>query len=153
MILFVNACVRKDSRTDRLARHLLKKLEGPVTELRLGEVSFPTADENFLARRDALLAEGKLEDPFFEPARQFAEADTIVIAAPYWDLSFPAVLKRYLEQINVVGITFRYTPAGVPEGLCRAKELIYVTTAGGDFVPDEYGFGYVRALAISFYGI
>ena len=89
----------------------------------------------------------------FELARQFAEADTIVIAAPYWDFSFPVVLKQYFEQINILGITFRYTPAGVPEGLCRAQNLTYITTAGGNIVPEEYGFGYVRALAQNFYGI
>ena len=89
----------------------------------------------------------------FTLARQFAAADEIVIAAPYWDLSFPAVLKQYIEQINVVGITFRYTPEGIPEGLCRASRLTYVMTAGGEFVPEEYGFGYMKALAESFYGI
>ena len=36
----------------------------------------------------------------------------IVIAAPYWDLSFPAVLKTYLEQINVLGVTFDYSDDG-----------------------------------------
>ena len=59
----------------------------------------------------------------FELARQFAAADQIVIAAPYWDLSFPAALKQYFEQINVLGITFAYTPEGVPKGLCRARKL------------------------------
>ena len=33
------------------------------------------------------------------------------------------------------------------------KKLYYVMTAGGTFVPEEYGFGYVRTLARSFYGI
>ena len=28
-----------------------------------------------------------------------------------------------------------------------------MTTAGGLFVPEEYGFGYVKTLAQSFYGI
>ena len=46
-----------------------------------------------------------------------------------------------------------YTPEGYPEGLCRAKKLTYITTAGGEFFPEEYGFGYVRALAQNFYGI
>ena len=89
----------------------------------------------------------------FALARQFAAADAIVIAAPFWDLSFPAALKAYLEQINVVGVTFRYTPEGVPEGLCRARKLYYVTTVGGDFFPEAFGFGYVEALAKNFYGI
>lgn len=89
----------------------------------------------------------------FSLANQFAAADQIVIAAPHWDLSFPAMLKQYFEHINVVGVTFIYTPEGEPEGLCKAKELIYVSTAGGNFVPEEYGFGYTKALAQSYYGI
>ena len=76
-----------------------------------------------------------------------------MIAAPYWDLSFPSALKQYLEQISVVGITFRYSEDGVPIGLCRAKRLIYVTTADGYYVPEEFGYGYVKALAQNYYGI
>ena len=153
MILFVNACVRRESRTKRLADCLLTAIGAPVTELRLADCVFPAADEAFLQKRDRLIGERAFGDPLFAHARQFAEADEIVIAAPFWDLSFPAVLKSYFEQINVVGITFRYTADGVPEGLCRADRLIYVTTAGGDFLPESYGFGYVKALAQSFYGI
>ena len=153
MVLFVNPCVRGDSRTKRLADCLLSKIGRPVTELRLEEQRFPPVDEDFLRERDRMIAEGTLEAPVFEMARQFALADEIVIAAPYWDLSFPAVLKQYLEQINVVGVTFRYTPEGIPEGLCRAKKLYYVMTAGGLYCPEEYGYGYVKALAQSFYGI
>jgi len=100
-----------------------------------------------------LLSKGDLQNPLFDLARQFAEAETIVIAAPYWDLSFPAMLKQYLEQINVVGITFKYTEEGIPVGLCSARRLFYVTTAGGNYVPEDYGFSYVKALAQNYYGI
>ena len=153
MILFINACVRKRSRTKQLADHLLEELDEPFTEVRLEEVRFPVVNEAFLNRRDRLLRKGNLGDPMFDLARQFAEADDIVIAAPFWDLSFPAMLKQYFEQINVTGITFDYTPEGVPQGLCRAKSLTFITTAGGEFVPEEYGFGYVEALARNYYGI
>ena len=153
MILFIDACVRENSRTRRLAQCLLKTLGGQYEHLRLEDCGFPAADEKFLEKRDRLLSEGKYEDSMFRYAVEFSQADEIVIAAPFWDLSFPAILKTYLEQINAVGITFRYTPEGVPEGLCRAKKLWYVTTAGGEFCPESYGFGYVRALAESFYGI
>ena len=153
MILYINACVRKQSRTKKLADKLIRKMDGEVERVDLESVSFPTVDEAFLKKRDRLLASGKYNDPLFDMARQFASADQIVIAAPFWDLSFPAVLKQYFEQINVLGITFMYTPEGVPKGLCRAKKLYYVMTTGGMFVPEEYGFGYVRMLARSFYGI
>ena len=163
MILFINACVRRESRTKILADRLLARLkedaehnsdnDNCVEELRLEDMAFPVADEAFLHKRDALLAAGELNDPLFAPARQFASADTIVIAAPYWDLSFPAALKQYIEQVNVVGITFEYTPEGFPRGLCRAKKLYYVMTAGGTYVPEEFGYGYVKALSQNFYGI
>ena len=153
MILFVNACSRKGSRTAWLAERFLLKLNEPYDEIRLYDTEFPSVDEEYLTRRDRLISEGKFDDPLFDAARQFAEADGIVIAAPFWDLSFPAVLKQYLEQINAVGVTFYYTPEGVPSGLCRAERLTYITTAGGEFVPDEYGFGYVKALAQNFWGI
>ncbi len=44
------------------------------------------------------------------------------------------------EHINVVGMTFDYSADGVPIGLCKAKKLYYITTSGGDFAPDEYGY-------------
>ena len=47
MILFINACVRDESRTKRLAGVLLSKLEGDIEEIDLGKVSFPVADEAY----------------------------------------------------------------------------------------------------------
>ena len=152
-ILYINACVRKESRTQWLAQKLLSRLNGPYEELRLEELAFPVSNEDFLKTRDRLIASGDFQHPLFDLARRFAQADTIVIAAPYWDLSFPAMLKQYLEQISVTGITFRYTEQGMPVGLCRAKRLFYVTTAGGCYVPEDFGFGYIRALAQNLYGI
>ena len=153
MVLYVNACVREESRTKRLAEHLLGKLGEPVEEVKLSEISFPVADEAFLFKRDLLMKVGDYDDPLFSLARQFAGAEKIVIAAPYWDLSFPASLKQYIEQINVLGVTFEYSPEGIPKGLCKADRLYYVMTAGGSFAPEEFGYGYLKALAENYYGI
>ena len=65
---------------------------------------------------------------------------------------FPSLLKIYLENVTVCGVTFYYTEEGIPKGLCRAKELYYVTTAGGPIFKN-FGFDYVSALARDFYGI
>lgn len=152
-ILFINACVRKESRTKRLADLLLARLDGEVEEVRLEEIPFGVSDERFITERDRLLAAGETGHPMFRLARSFAEADLIVVAAPFWDLSFPASLKQYFEQVNAIGITFRYTESGEPQGLCRARKLYYVMTAGGPVYSDAYGYGYVKALAQVFYGI
>ncbi|MBP5280871.1 MAG: NAD(P)H-dependent oxidoreductase [Lachnospiraceae bacterium] len=153
MILYVNACVREDSRTKQLAEHLLAKLSGDIKEVRLCDMTFPKVDEEFLRRRDALISAKEYSDPMFSLALDYAEADEIVIAAPFWDLSFPAMLKAYFEQINVLGLTFAYSAEGVPQGLCHAKRLFYVTTAGGPIFGDPYGFGYIKALATLYHGI
>ncbi|MCR5323626.1 MAG: cellulase family glycosylhydrolase [Lachnospiraceae bacterium] len=153
MILYINACVRKESRTNRLAEHLLAGMSDNVTELKLEDLDLPLVDEKYLAKRDKLIENIEFDAEEFKLARQFALADEIVIAAPFWDLSFPAALKRYFELINVIGVTFVYTEEGFPKGLCKAKKLYYVTTAGGEFFPEEFGFGYVKALAQNFYGI
>ncbi len=152
-LLFINACVRSESRTKRLADKLLLKINETYDEVCLKDITFPIADESFLNERSRLAAENDFDNPCFKLAAQFAEADEIVIAAPYWDLSFPASLKQYFEQINVVGITFKYTEEGIPVGLCKAKRLFVVSTAGGYFAPEEYGFGYIKALAENYYGI
>ena len=125
----------------------------PCEEIRLVDYPFPAVNEDYLQKRDQFIAAGDFHHPMFDLARRFSEADTIVIAAPYWDLSFPAMLKQYLEQINVVGITFYYSAEGIPVGLCKAGRLFYVSTAGGPYVPDTFGFGYIKALAETYYGI
>ena len=153
MVLYIDVCVRGDSRTWKLGEALLSRLDGDVVRVNIGEMKFDITDEAFLKQRDSLIAKRMFDDDSFKLARQFAKADTIVIAAPYWDLSFPAALKQYIEKINVLGITFEYTAEGYPIGLCKADKLYYVMTAGGNYVPEEFGYGYIKALAENFYGI
>ena len=73
MTLFVNSCVRKGSRTKRLAGILLGKLGGEIEEINVSDITFPTVDEEFLKKRDGLIASNKWDDPLFKYARQFAE--------------------------------------------------------------------------------
>ena len=152
-ILFINSCVRPDSRTYALARHLLEKLHGQVEEVCLEREPIPPLTWASLQDRDAQVKARDYSGPMFRYARQFAQADVIVLAAPYWDLAFPASVKAYFEAVTVLGLTFFYTPEGRPAGLCRAKKLLYVATAGGPVHGTNLGFGYVRALASTFYGI
>ena len=100
-----------------------------------------------------LIKDKNYSHPMFKYAKQFANADIILISAPYWDLSFPAILKTYIENINVNGITFSYSEKGYPVSLCKAKKLIYITTSGGPIISEDFGFGYIKSLAENFYGI
>ncbi len=151
MILYINSCVRENSRTDRLARAVLSKL-GRYSELYLPDEGLQPLSEETLEKRTSLLAAGDLNDPMFYYAHQFSNAEKIVVSAPFWDGSFPSLLKVYLENIYAVGIVSTYSEDGTPVGLCKADELIYVTTAGGRYIPD-YSYDYISALAKGCFGI
>ena len=151
-ILFVNACVSPNSRTLELAKYVLEQLSGAVDEVKLYEQKLAPLDLVEMEIRDKAARTKEFSEDVFALARQFACAETIVIAAPYWDLMFPAVVKTYFEKITVNGLTFAYGANGVPQGLCKGKRLIYVTTAGGPIV-HNFGYDYVAALAKGFYGI
>lgn len=150
-LLFVNACLRgKDSRTGRLCGVFLEEYRrrcpnAVLEEVNLTQLAPAPLQVEDLARRDVLASKGQLDDPALALAVQFAGADHILIGAPYWDLSFPAALKAYLERVCVCGVTFHYTEHGA-EGLCRARELTYLTTAGGFIGQCNFGFDYVQGL-------
>lgn len=152
MTLFVNCCPRDDSRTLRIAKAYLSKQNAPYEELMLYKENPKPLTPETLAERTALVMAGELSHPMFRYARQFANADRIVIAAPFWDLSFPAMLKNYIENIYVTGIVSKYGPDGMPVGLCKADKLVYITTAGGPYQP-EYSYGYFSTMATEFFGI
>lgn len=86
MNLYINSCVRKGSRTDRLARAVLEKM-GEYTELFLPAEDISPLTEEMLEKRTELLASGAFDAPMLRYARQFTEADRIVISAPFWVMS------------------------------------------------------------------
>ena len=157
-LLLINACVRgAQSRTLKLARRFLDRWQPAHPDGTVTEVDLCRLRPEVLAQRDALWSAGRLDAPMFDLARQFAGADRIVIAAPFWDLSFPAILKIYLERISVTNITFGYDEEGNSMGLCRADKLLLITTRGGDFsLPEtawmEMGARQLEALC-AMYGI
>lgn len=155
-ILAVDCCIRKEaSRTKQILDAFLSAVpaECEIERLVLSEENLSFFSGEYFRQREALLSAGRLDHPRFRYAHQFAEADEIVIAAPFWDLSFPALLKVYIEQVSVDGITFSSGHGGL-KGLCRAKNLLFLTSRGGCYEgsPDEMGSRYLDALH-SFFGI
>ena len=155
-VLFVDCCIRREtSRTGRFADAFLSALPSDcaVTRLDLMAEELPYFKDSYFDQREALLKEDRRDHPRFRYAHQFAQADLIVIAAPFWDLSFPALLKVYIEQVSVDGITFGSTEDGLG-GLCKASHLVFLTTRGGFYTghPMEMGSRYLEAMQ-TFFGI
>lgn len=157
-ILFVNGCLRGEpSRTLRLCRTAVAQLQArfpgaEVTELVLDEEDILPLNGARLAHRHELEKQERFDDPVFRYARQFAQADLIVMGAPYWEYQFPAMLRCYLEQVSVCGVTFVYTDEGRPKGLCKANRLFYITTAGGPILHRNCGFDYIKTLCGDMFG-
>jgi FMN-dependent NADH-azoreductase len=160
-LLFVNACVRgADSRTLALAEQLLlrikeenkKDMAFKIEEIRLSTENLLPLNYERLARREELMAAGMSEDTMFDYANAVASADMIVIAAPYWNMSFPSVLKIFLELASVEGITYTFDENGNPIGMSSASDMYYVTTSGGLIGDCNFGFEYVNAIC-RLYGI
>lgn len=157
-LLYIDACVNRDvSRTERLAQALLKEMnkngEYEVETLCLEDEDLKLFTGKESAGREQLTRAGIYEGPLFDYAKQFASADRILVAAPYWDFTFPARMKCYLEQICVTGLTFTFSSKGIPGGLCHADSLHYVTTSGGSIGDLNLGYEYVEKLCKVYYGI
>lgn len=150
-ILFVNACCRgSDSRTLHLARILLEALQlrRPDAEIvthDLYAAPMQPMNAELLAVREPLCNALDWDHPLTAPARQFQQADAVVIAAPYWDLSFPAVLKIWVENMWVRNLTFVYK-SNLPVGLCRGKVCAYVTTSGSPIGKADFGTEYIHGV-------
>ena len=157
-LLFIDACVNRGiSRTEQLAQALLKEMnqngEYEIETLNLEDEDLKLFTGKESALRESLTRAGNFDGPLFTYAKQFAAADRIVVAAPYWDFSFPARMKCYLEQICVTGLTFTFSSKGIPGGLCHADSLHYVTTSGGSIGELNLGYEYLEKLCKVYYGI
>ncbi|MDE6152071.1 MAG: NAD(P)H-dependent oxidoreductase, partial [Prevotella sp.] len=92
--------------------------------------------------------EGYVPEAIAEQARRLAAADRIVIAAPFWDMSFPAILKVFIENMSLFNITFKDNGTYF-EGLCRCGKVLYVTTRGMNVKTGEPMDGatpYIKAI-------
>lgn len=154
-LLFVDACMRgENSRTLRLAKQLVHAVSG--ADVQLQTVSLPALalaplDADALAQRDVLCAEQQFTHPALAQAWQFKHADAVILAAPFWDLSFPSLLRVYLEHLCVCGLTFHYDAHGQIQGDCAPQRMVYVTTRGGYVDPSnpattDHAQPYLRSL-------
>ena len=157
-VLFIDCCIRREhSRSKALADHFIGELqkieEYEIETLCLMDENLSYFSEGFFLQRERLLEQGNFDHPRFRYAHQFAAADKIVIAAPFWDLSFPALLKVYIENLCVDGITFHTDEQGL-HGLCKADHMVFLTARGGIYKDSymEQGSRYLEQMA-GFFGI
>ena len=146
-LIYINACMRAGSRTQRIATPIVEELRKRynVETVDLTKNMYPVADNNTLEDRN----QGIVPQEHVAIAKKIAAADRIVIAAPFWDMSFPSALKVFFENMSLFGVTFD-SNAKECYGLCKAEKVMYITTRGmnistGD--PLEQATPYIKALS------
>ena len=145
-VFYVDACLRTGSNTRKIADAIIAKLAEryEVETIRLLENAFPVVNNDILNDR----ANGIVPDEYVEMAKKLADADRLVIAAPFWDMSFPSALKVFLENMSLFNVTFGSNEKEC-YGLCKAEKVLYITTRGmnintGDAL--EQATPYIKAI-------
>ena len=146
-LIFIDACMRVGSRTRRIASPIIAELRKrySVETVDLTKNIYPVADNYTLEDRN----QGVVPAEHVGLAKKIAAADRIVIAAPFWDMSFPSALKVFFENMSLFGVTFD-TNEKECCGLCKAEKVMYITSRGmnistGD--PLEQATPYIKALS------
>lgn len=161
-ILHINSSGRNAGSVTRdisgqLVKQLQHQQEMEMNNVDLAE-GLPFVDEQWIAanftdpeeRSDRQKAKLALSDSL---VADLQEASHIVIAAPIYNFSVPAVLKAWIDMVARARVTFRYTENG-PEGLLKDKKAYLVIASGGVPLGSEmdYASGYLRHV-LGFMGI
>lgn len=146
-LVYIDACMRKESRTRIIAKPIIFKLSEryAITKFVLNELPLEIVKEDLIQQR----MYENYDPQSLSWAKTIRDADRIVIAAPFWDMSYPAALKNFLELCSIFNVTFK-SDDKTCYGNCKAEKLLYITTRGMDistYDPLEQATPYLKALS------
>lgn len=147
-LLYIDACIRdEESRTRRIAEPIVKALKAKydVQRLVLNDLELEIVRRDLLRKR----LNGIIDPAVMSWAETVRDADRIVIAAPFWDMSIPAALKNFIELCSILDVTFK-TNDKTCYGNCKAEKLLFITTRGMDIPTGdvrEQATSYLKALS------
>ena len=146
-LVIIDSCMRAESRTRRIldaAREVLStRYDIECIDVNAAGL-LPLTPEGLEERTSGIVPEQALK-----LAKTIAAADRLVVAAPFWDMSFPAALKAFFENMSLYGVTFEDN-GQTCVGLCKCKKVMYITTRGMDIETGsqrEQGSPYLMALS------
>ncbi|WP_053217112.1 FMN-dependent NADH-azoreductase [Virgibacillus senegalensis] len=91
-----------------------------------------------------------------ELSEQFIKADKYIFVTPFWNFSFPPLMKAYIDSVAVAGKAFKYTEEG-PVGLLTDKKALHIQARGGIYSEGpaaelEMGHRYL-SIIMNFFGV
>lgn len=147
-LLYIDACIRdEESRTKRIATPIVEALKQKyeVQTLVINDLDLSIVKKALVTKR----TNGDIDPQVMSWAESVRDADRIVIAAPFWDMSIPAALKNFFELCSIFDVTFK-SDDKTCYGNCKAEKMLYITTRGMDIDTGdvlEQGSSYLKALS------
>lgn len=147
-LLYIDACIRDElSRTKKIATPVVEALKEryDVQTIVINDLNLSVVQKDLILKRTG----GIIDPTVMSWAETVRDADRIVIAAPFWDMSIPAALKNFLELCSILDVTFK-TDDKICYGNCKSEKLLYITTRGMDISTGdvlEQGSSYLNALS------
>lgn len=140
----IGAIAQRDGDTHVTRRDLIDGL--PLVDETWVAANYMADDERTPEHRDALSVSDEI-------VAEVQDADVLVIGAPMYNFSVPAVLKAWIDMLARARVTFRYTANG-PEGLLQGKKAYVIVPSGGVPVgsPADFASPYLRQV-LGFLGI
>lgn len=146
-LIIIDSCMREESRT-RVILDVAKEVLSArydIENIDVNALALPPVSPEVLEERTS----GVVPEETVAIARKIASADRIVIAAPFWDMSFPAVLKAFFENMSLYNVTFT-DDGSTCTGRCKCQKVLYITTRGMDIPTGDFrdqGSSYLKALS------
>ncbi|SFU82706.1 FMN-dependent NADH-azoreductase [Clostridium sp. DSM 8431] len=125
-------------------RFIEKNSDFEVKEVDLYKEHIPRVKYQYFEGRNAIIKEDAAKNlpeneqkevkKIRELCDEFISANMYVIAAPMWNLSFPAPLKEYIDCIVQSEKTISFEKGKKPKGLLNNeyRALVYVQSSGGN---------------------
>ena len=160
------------SNSQTVAQEFIKKYteinpQDKITTINLYDQYIPLIDKDVLSAWDTLKKGTQFSNlskdqqqklsRMNEILNQFLAANKYVFVSPMWNFSMPPMLKAYIDNITIIGKTFKYTEAG-PVGLLTDKKVLHIQARRGIYTEGplqelEMGDQYLDKLFTGFLGV
>ena len=140
-ILFINSCYNEErSRTLYLTKKIFEKFNiddnFDFEEIKLKDLHLLPLSEERISTRINLTSKNLYDVESVIYSKKILSADIIVISAPFYDFSYPSMLKVFLENVSIPNLMYKYSKDKVIGG-ARGRKMIYITTRGGVYKDSE----------------
>lgn len=157
-ILVIDSCIRDNSKTRIVLKSFMDVLKQKYDDIKTIHLNnnkkLVPLNNELLSKRDNDCYNMTFDDDYYDFAKEIKKCDVVIVAAPFYDLCFPAVFKTFIEQTLVYNLTFIDCENGI-KGLTNCKKIIYLAVRGMPInnynidIATPYLKGYSNMLGIS----